>query len=245
MSFILKGVQHPKINNKELVDGLFQIDIPGRTFHFVTKCQVVHSIGFGELYDARGSPDNRFVLTMLFNNSYPCELHAQNEAEREAVDRILRDIIRKLNIDLNEKLRNNSIQKQIWVKKKGKVIPTKRLLHLCNPRHTLIVFKDDNEGTLPSYHILLHNRVTILPRKNKGIQIISTYKNLQLSFGSKEIRNEWLDALNGAKEPLPTFDPAKTAPSFEPVVNFLPDTSVKRYPQPPHTTLARAGPSAD
>jgi hypothetical protein len=129
MSFILKGVEHPtKISGKVMIDGIFQINIPGRSFHFITKCRVIHSISFGELYDVRGHPDNLHILVMSFNNGYPCELHAQNEAERATVDRILQDILRKSDVVVDEKIRGNTIQKQAWVKKKGKVIATKRLL---------------------------------------------------------------------------------------------------------------------
>jgi len=242
MSFILREVvDHPKISSKVMIDGLFQVDIPGKTFHFVTKCRVIHSISFGELYDVRGVPDNRYVLVMSFNNAYPCELHAQNEAERESVNRVLQDIKLKRNIDVEEKFRNNSIQKQAWVKKKGKVLSTKRLLHLNNVRRSLVVYKGEGDAVLPSYHILLHNRVTIVPRKSKCIQIVGTYKNIFVSFGSKDLRNEWLDSLQAAKEPPIKFE--ATPPMFDPVVQYLP-TATKRYPQP-HMALARAGPSAD
>jgi len=243
MSFILKEVvEHPKISAKVMIDGLFQINIPSRTFHFITKCRVVHSISFTELYDVRGVPDNRYVLVMSFNNGYPCELHAQNETEREVVARILEDILRKSNVDVDEKLRNGSIQKQAWVKKKGKVMSTKRLLHLNNARRSLIVYKGEGETALPSYHILLHHRVTIVPRQAQCIQIVATYKNLFVKFASKELRNEWLEALQAAKEAPPKFE--ANGPVFESHVNFLPDNSTKRYPQP-HMAMARAGPSAD
>jgi len=225
-----------------MLDGLFQINIQSRTFHFITKCRVIHTIAFSELYDVRGVPDNRYVLVMSFNNSYPCELHAQNETEREVVNRILQDIIRNSNIDVDDKLRNNSIQKQLWVKKKGKVMSTKRLLHLNNARRSLLVYKGEADNALPSYHILLHHRVTIAPRQAQCIQIIGTYKNLFLKFPSKDVRNEWLEALQAAKEPAPKFK--ADGYHFDPVVNFLPDNSSKRYPQP-HMAIARAGPSAD
>jgi len=246
MSFILREVvDNPKISAKVMLDGLFQVNIPGRSFHFVTKCRVIHSISFGELYDVRGVPDNKFVLVMTFNNSYPCELHAQNETERETVNRILQDIVQKRNVDVDEKLRANSIQKQAWVKKKGKVMSTKRLLQLNNTRRSLIVYKGEGADVLPSYHILLHNRVTIVPRKSKCIQIVGTYKNINVSFGTKELRNEWVEALQSAKEPPIKFDAKLTAPMFDPVVHYLPG-STKRYPQAPHMAMkARAGPSAD
>jgi len=250
MSFVLKGVQHPKISSKTMVDGLFQVDIAARTFRFITKCHVVHSVSFGELYDARGTPDNRYVLILLFNSNYPCELHAQNENEREIVARILQDVLRKSNIDVDEKLRSNSIQKQAWVKKKGKMMATKRLLHLNATRRCIVVYKGDASSPaspLPSYHILLHHRVTIVPRKNKCIQVVGTYKNILVSFQTKELRNEWLSALQASKEePLPAAlpDPYFSGPMFEPKVQYMHDVGPKRYPQP-HMAVARAGPSAD
>jgi len=240
MSFILKGLVDPKVSTKTLTDGLFQIDVPGRSFHFITKCRVVHSVPFSELYDARGVPDNKYVLVMSFNNSYPCELHAQNEAEKETVDRVLHDILRKSDVVVDEKLRSVSVKKETWVKKKGKVMSTKRYLQLVDNRRSLLVFKD--EGALPSYHILLHHRVTIAPRNSKCIQIIATYKNIFFKFPSKELRNEWLEALQTIKEVLPAFSPLP--PAFEERVDFSPGSSGKRYPQPNYA-IARAGPSAD
>jgi len=240
MSFILKGVD--TISGKVMIDGLLQINIPSRTFHFISKCRVIHSISFEELYDVRGVADNKYILVMSFNNGYPCELHAQNEAERATVDRILQDILRKGNIDIEGKMRENTIQKHAWVKKKGKVMATKRLLHLNPGRHSLIVYKGDSEGALPSYHILLHHRVTIAPRQAKCIQIVGTYKNIFVKFSTKELRNEWLESMQALKEPPPKFD--VNPPMFEAHVNFMPDNSTKRYPQP-HMAIARAGPSAD
>jgi len=247
MSFVLKGIPHPKISSKTMVDGLFQVDIPSKTFRFITKCAVVHSVSFVDLYDARGTPDNKYVLILLFNNNYPCELHAQNENEREIVARILQDVLRKSNIDIDEKLRNNSIQKQAWVKKKGKMMSTKRLLHLNTARRCIVVYKSEASGeTLPSYHILLHHRVTIVPRKTKSIQVVGTYKNIVVSFQTKEIRNEWLGALQAAKEEkaVTAPDPYFTGPMFEPKVQYMAAAQPKRYPQP-HMAIARAGPSAD
>jgi len=242
MSFILKGVVDPKVSPKSLVDGVFQVDLPGRTFHFITKCRVVHSISFGELYDVRGIPDNRYVLVMSFNNGYPCELHAQNEDERATVDRILQDILRKSEPVVDEKLRHASVKKQGWVKKKGKMMSTRRLIQLVDNRRTLIVYKDDAESSLPSYHILLHHRVTIVPRQAKKIQIIGTYKNIFVKFATKELRNEWLEALQTTKEAGPVF--TAEPPPFDDRVDFTAANYTKRYPQP-HMALARAGPSAD
>jgi len=243
MSFVLKGVEHPaKISGKVMIDGIFQINIPGRSFQFVTKCKVIHSISFGELYDIRGVPDNNHILVMSFNNGYPCELHAQNEAERATVDRILQDILRRSDIVVDDKIRGNTIQKQAWVKKKGKVIATKRLLHLNYGRRSLVIYKGDGEDMLPSYHILLHHRVTLVPRQAKCIQIVGTYKNIFVKFSTKELRNEWLESMQMLKEPAPKFD--NNPPMFERHTNFMPDNSIKRYPQP-HMALARAGPSAD
>lgn len=242
MSFILKGVIDPKVSPKSLVDGVFQIDLPGRSFHFVTKCRVVHSISFSELYDCRGVPDNKYVLVMSFNNGYPCELHAQNEGEKSTVEQILQDILRKNEPMVDEKLRHASVKKQAWVKKKGKMVSTKRLIQLVDNRRSLLVYKDEAESSLPSYHILLHHRVTIVPRQARDIQIIGTYKNIFVKFATKELRNEWLEALQTTKEPPPVF--SAEAPPFEDHVDFSVPTPGKRYPTT-GMALARAGPSAD
>jgi len=245
MSFVLKGSQIPKLPNEVLVDGVFQLDLSGKSFHFITKCQIVHSVGFHDLYDARGNMDNKFVILLLFNNNSPLELHAQTEQEREKVFSIFQDILRKSNnISLDDALKNQSVQKQSWVKKKGKVMAAKRLLMLNTTRNSLIIFKAELTSALPSYFILLHNRVVIEARKQKEMQIIGTYKSLWISFPSQVVRDEWLNALNKAKQPLPVFDANSTAPAFDPIVQFSADARGRQYPVS-HFAVARAGPSAD
>lgn len=71
---------------------------------------------------------------------------------------------------------------------------------------------------------------------------IACVGDIFVKFSTKELRNEWLEAMQTLKEPPPVVSP--DPPAFEPHVNFMPNNSVKRYPQP-HMAIARAGPSAD
>jgi len=243
VSFILQGIQHARLPHNQLIDGVLQIDIPGKVFHFITKCQIVHSCSFGDLKDVRGNVDNKYILIMLFANALPCELHAQSDIERDKVASLLQAVIKKSTLTVDDSLPSNSIQKQAWVKKKGKLLQARRLIMLNTARNSLIVLKTETNDSLPSYFILLHHRVTIVSRKQTSIQIIGTYKSLWLSFPSAAFRDEWMTALKNAKQSPPVFDPITTAPDFEPIIQFSESRS-KRYPMG-NMAIARAGPSAD
>jgi hypothetical protein len=108
MSFVLKGLQNPKLAKqlakRALLDGVFQIHIDNRQFVWLVKTDVIHTVSFSDLYDARGSTENKYILEMLFNGSFPCELHAQSEAEREIVHRILQCVIQKTTPTFEDKL---------------------------------------------------------------------------------------------------------------------------------------------
>jgi len=250
VSFVLKGIQNPKIAKrvakKELLDGVFQINIDAKQFLFLVKTEVIHTVSFSSLYDARGNPENKYVLQMLFNGSYPCELHAQSESERELVHRILQNIISKTALTIEEKLKDKSVHKQATVKKKGKVIATKRILILNTTRHALLVFYDGKiDQTSPSYHILLHHKVGIHARKKKSLQIVGTYKNLWVAFKSQEERDSWLSALTSARIPPPVQENPQTETTFDPFVNFQADPRKRKYIPPTPANKARAGPSPD
>jgi len=253
MSFVLKGIQNPKVAKRvakrELLDGVFQIRLDHNQFIFLVKSEPIHTASFSALYDARGNPENKFILQMLFNGTYPCELHAQSEAEREAVHRILQNIISRTQVSVDDALQDKSVHKQATVKKKGKRLATKRVIILNTRRHCLLLFFDGKvDQSIPSYHVLLHHKVSIHPRKDKSLQIVGTYKNLWLAFKTKDERDNWLAALNAALLPPPIVqqDMVQThAPAFEPFVNFLPDPRKRKYIPASIPSIARAGPSPD
>lgn len=50
-----------KVAKKELLDGVFQVDIGNRQFSFIVKAEVIHCIPFSSLYP---------ILFISFCNSY-------------------------------------------------------------------------------------------------------------------------------------------------------------------------------
>lgn len=248
---MLKGLHNPKLAKqlakKALLDGVFQINIDNRQFVYIVKSEVIHTVSFADLYDARGSLENKYILEMLFSNSFPCELHAQLESEREIVHQILQSVIFKTQLSLEEKLLDKTVHKQATVKKKGKRMASKRVVVLNTFRHCLIVFKTENfSHALPSYHILLHHKVSIHARKKKSIQIVGTYKNLWIAFKTQVERDAWLQALAATQIPAPTQHIIQTeAPAFEAFVAYAPEKKQRKYIPASIPGVARAGPSPD
>jgi len=250
MSFVLKGIQHPKIAKrvakKELLDGVFQIHLDSRQFAFLVKGDIIHTVSFSSLYDAQGNPENKYVILMLFNGSFPCELHAQNEAEREVVHRLFQNILAKTNLTLEDRLGDKTVHKQATVKKKGKMLSSKRAIILNTWRHCVIVFYEGRvDQSAPSYHILLHHRVTIANRKRKSLQIIGTYKNLWIAFKNQEERDSWYQALTSAQLPPPVVQIHNEPSMFEHIVSFDPEPRKRKYIPPSEKKSTFAGPSPD
>jgi len=250
MSFVLKGLHNPKLAKqlakKSLLDGVFQIHLDNRQFVWLVKTDVIHSVSFSDLYDARGSLENKFILEMLFNTTFPCELHAQSEAEREIVHRILQSIIQKATPTLEDRLQDKSVHKQATVKKKGKMMATKRVLVLNTWRHSISVFYNENfNQAAPSYHILMHHKVSIQPRKKKSLQIVGTYKNLWVAFKTPEERDSWLAELRSTQLPPPAQQNIYDTPHFEPMVSFQAEPKRRKYIPAAISSSARAGPSPD
>jgi len=252
MSFVLKGVHHPKIAKRvaknQLLDGVFQVHIDNRQFVFFVKSVAIHSVPFSSLYDAPGNPENKFIVQMLFNGTYPIELHAQTESEREVVHRILQNIIAKTHLALEDRLQDKSVHKQATVKKKGKLLATRRIIVLNTFRHCLILFPGSEpiDQSAPKYHILLHHRVSILPRKRKSLQLTGTYKNMWVAFRSQEERDSWLSALNAARLPAPIQQTIQTEdPLFEAHVDYFPQQRQRHYIPASVASSGRAGPSPD
>jgi len=252
MSFVLKGLQNPKLAKqlakKALLDGVFQINLDKGVFHYLVKTDVVHTVPFSNLYDVRGNLENKYILEMLFNGSFPCELHAQTAQEREVVHRILQCIVSKNQVTLEDKLGDKTVHKQATVKKKGKIMASKRVIVLNTWRHSVSVFYDENfSHELPSYHILIHHKVSIHPRKKKSLQIVGTYKNLWVAFKTQEERDSWLNALKATQLPAPVQEVMiqYEAPSFEAFVHYAPEARARKYIPAAIPGKARAGPSAD
>lgn len=248
MSFVLKGLHNPKLAKqlakRALLDGVFQIHLENRQFIWIVKTEVIHCVSFSDLYDARGNLENKYILEMLFNGTFPCELHAQSEAEREIVHRILQSVIQKAEPTLEDHLADKSVHKQATVKKKGKVMASKRVLVLNTWRHCISVFYNENYNqAAPSYHILLHHKVSINPRKKKSLQIVGTYKNLWVAFKTPGERDSWLSELKSIQLPAPIQQIIYEPPSFEPMVKYAADPKKRQYITAPLPSLARAGPS--
>jgi len=252
MSFVLQGVHHPKIAKRvaknELLDGVFQIHVGNRQFVYLVKSVAIHSVPFSALYAAKGTIENKFILQMVFNGSAPCELHAQTESERETVYRVLQTIINNTLQSLDNNLTDKTVHKQAVVKKKGKTLSTRRILVLNTTRHCLLLFPDGKaiDQAAPKYHILLHHRVNILARKNKGLQLVGTYKNLWVAFRNREERGEWYTAVTAARLAAPPIvvPTLMEAPAFEPIVEFLPEQRQRKYIAANPASKGPSGPSA-
>jgi hypothetical protein len=123
---------------------------------------------------------------------------------------------------------------------------TKRVLVLNTWRHCISVFYNENYNqAAPSYHILLHHKVSIHPRKQKSLQIVGTYKNLWVAFKTPEERDSWLNELKNTQLPAPVQQFVYEAPMFEPMVNFAADPKKRKYIPASLPSVARAGPSPD
>jgi len=247
MSYILKGVFHPLIKKKHnlLIDGIIQIDLTARVLNFITKCQLIHQLNFNDLHDVKGNPDNKQIILLTFKSHSPCELHAQTEPEREVVFGIFLAIKQGINPTLDATLSMIAVDKQAWVKKRGKRLPSKRWLNLNRGRHCLIVYKEDSGAALPSYHILLHYKIQVMPVRKRRIHITGTYKQLRLSFPTEEDRDVWVELLRATKLPQPMQEYIAPPEGFEPHTRYLPDANWRQYPTSPWNLVAKAGPSAD
>jgi len=250
MSFVLKGLHIPKLAKqlakRSLVDGVFQMHFDNRQFVWLVKTDVIHTVSFSDIYDARGMLENKFVLEMLFNSNYPCELHAQSEAEREIVHRILQSIIQKATPTIEDKLQDKTVHKQATVKKKGKRIASKRVIALNTWRHCVSVYYNENYSqAAPSYHILLHHKVSIQPRKKKSLQIVGTYKNLWVAFKTQEERDSWLTELKNTQLPPPVVTMVYDSALFDPMVIYTAEPKKRKYIPASIPNRARAGPSPD
>jgi len=232
-AFVLKGL--PELNKLskrkgDLIEGVFQVDIAGRAFHFIRKCAVVHSIGFGQLHDARADPVNTFCMTMLFTDQAPAEVHSQSEEERKAIDQIMQCVIKGQPVQADVLSRADHTVRRGWCKKQGKMMGSKRFLVL-NKRGSLSVYKSEEASALPSYILLLHHRITCLPVKEKILHITGSFKALVLSFESMEERENWLADIKDCKIPPPKVEAPASVQSveFQRHHSFMPEEQQKKY----------------
>jgi len=230
---VLKGLPElSKLSKRkgDLIEGVFQVDIAGRSFHFIRKCAVIHTVGFSQLHDARSDPVNTFCLNLLFNNQAPAEVHAQSEDERRSLDQIMQCIINNTPIQADVLSRADHTVRSGWCKKQGKMMGAKRFLVLSK-RGVLSVYKSDAPSALPSYILLLHHRVTCLPVKEKILQITGSFKALVLSFEDMEERENWLADIKECKIPPPKVESPASVQSveFQRHHSFMPEEGPKKY----------------
>eukprot|EP01113_Clastostelium_recurvatum_P003739 TRINITY_DN1163_c0_g1_i1.p2 TRINITY_DN1163_c0_g1~~TRINITY_DN1163_c0_g1_i1.p2 ORF type:complete len:274 (-),score=55.51 TRINITY_DN1163_c0_g1_i1:1133-1906(-) len=246
-AFVLRGV--PELNKKskrgDVIEGVFQVDIGGRAFHFIRKCAIIYSIGWAELHDARTDGANTYCINLLFKSAAPAEVHAQSEEERKALDQIMSCIIKGQPVSSDVLSKSDHVMKRGWCKKQGKMMGDKRMIQVTR-RGALTVYKEDDGKALPSYIILLHHKTIILPVKDKSISLTGSFKSIVFTFSDMEEREAWLNEMKTARLPPPKIEgPASpTSIEFQRHHSYMPDDGRKVYlKQIVHKGVAPAGPS--
>jgi len=253
VAFTLKGVKPAGINfktatpSREVIDGVFRIDVNNRVFSWIKKGNIVHTAQFGDLYDAQTDIGNKQQLHMLFTKGFSSTMNAQTVGESDSITSIARCVFLKTPIHVADSLKDKTFTKRSVVQKVGKKGAVKRVIALSKARNCVFVYKDEAVAALPAYCMAIHTKMEVKADGINGLDIGGTLKHMKFTFPNQVERDSWLGAIKECMGPVKDafsgerweYDP------FQPMVDYASGPRSRIYPQAKDCGISRAGPSPD